>query len=150
MSSVAIPKKRQIPWARRALGMFVVVWLNLALQPCAMAMGGDDDHDCPHYPPSHTQRHEGHEMSSDTTADHDMPCATGATDCTAFDAVNVDARSGGLKLKDTSNDQPDVIGPFAAFIADTGPSRTVVVEPPSSHPPDFSPPLNVLYCVYLI
>lgn len=150
MSSVAIPKKRQIPWARRALGVFVVVWLNLALQPCAMAMGVDGDHDCPHYPPSHTQRHEGHEMSSDTTADHDMPCATGVADCTTFDAVNVAARSWSLKLKDTSNDQPDVIGPFAAFIADTGPNRTVVVEPPRLHPPDFSPPLNVLYCVYLI
>lgn len=150
MSSVAILKKRQIPWARRALGMFVVVWLNLALQPCAMAMGGDDDHDCPHCPPSHTQRHEGHEMSSDTMPDHDMPCATGAADCTAFGAVNVDARSGDLKLRDAPIDQLDVIVPFAVSIADAGPSRTAVIEPPWPHPPDSTPPLTVLYCVYLI
>ena len=42
----------QTPWARYALSLFVVVWLNTALQPCAMAAGdaGGHDHDCPYCP----------------------------------------------------------------------------------------------------
>lgn len=150
MNSIATPRQRQTPWARRTLGMFVLVWLNLALQPCAMAMGGDDDHDCPHCPVSHTQRHDGHEMSSDAMTDHDMPCATGAADCTAFDEVNVDARTGQLKLKDAPTDQPVAIARFEGFFADASPNHTRVVRQPEAHPPDSSPALNVLYCVYLI
>ena len=39
-------RRRQKPWARRVLGLFVMVWLNVALQPCAMALG--DAHDIWH------------------------------------------------------------------------------------------------------
>lgn len=150
MSSLAILRQQQTPWARRVLGMFVVVWLNLALQPCAMAMGGDDDHDCPHCPPAHTQQHDGHEMSPDAMTDHDMPCASGVADCTATVAINVDGRTGHLKLKDVPTDQPDAIVPFAAPIADAAPNLIGFFDPPEAHPPDSSPSLNVLYCVYLI
>ena len=45
-------RQARIPWARRVLGAFVVVCLNMALQPCAMAFGGD--HDCVHCPPAIT------------------------------------------------------------------------------------------------
>lgn len=150
MNSLATLRQRQTPWARRVLGMFVVVWLNIALQPCAMAMGTDDDHDCPHCPPSHTRQHDGHEMPSDPMEGVDMPCATGVADCSVVDEANIDGRTGQLKLKDAPADQPIVMIPFAGLLADVQPKRISDILSPDTHPPDSSPPLSVLYCVYLI
>ncbi|MEZ5553568.1 MAG: hypothetical protein R3E82_22000 [Pseudomonadales bacterium] len=58
------------PWARHALTLLAVVWLNVAVQPCVMALtpdvgapatkllgtapdsGAPDRHHCPHCPPA--------------------------------------------------------------------------------------------------
>lgn len=148
MNSLATLRQRQIPWARRVLGLFVVVWLNLVLQPCAMAMGAVEDHDCPHCPPSHARQHDGHDMSSE--ASRDMPCATSAADCSVFDEANVDGRTGQLKLKNAPTELPVAMVASAERYADVQPKRTIVVRPPDTHPPDSSRSLNTLYCVYLI
>ena len=88
------------------LSVFAVVWLNLAVQPCLMAMelapeadsvSGDaahsDDttqssgHDCDHCPPA-----VGH---------HAQACASGvAADCSPVPDYNADGRKGPSKLKD--------------------------------------------------
>ena len=144
MSLLANIRQRQQTWARRALGLFVAVWLNLALQPCAMALESMQDNDCPHCPPAQTHEHGGtHESMG-----HEMPCATAAADCSFSEDLNHDARGDQLKLKDAHVDSPIAIS-----------SRELVL--PYSRPADFrprpryasvhtgAPPLNVLHCVYL-
>lgn len=143
-------RQRQIPRARRVLGVLVVVWFNLALQPCAMAIESVGDHNCPHCPPPQTHQHEGHDMAAGDMAERDMRCATGAAHCSASDSVNIDVRSGQPKLKNILTELPVAIAPFSGPFADVRPQQTIVELPSHRQPPDSSPPLNVLYCVYLI
>lgn len=144
MTAMATIKQRQVPWSRRVLGIFVVVWLNLALQPCAMALGGEMDHDCPHCPPSHEQQHDGHD-----TASNDMQCATDAAAYSVLDEFNYDGRLATLKLKDTSNDLPVAIVSVAELVPNVQPTRVAIPCPTRRPPPGSRTPLNVLYCVYL-
>jgi hypothetical protein len=129
--------------------MLVVVCLTMTLQPCAMAMGGGGDHDCPHCRQSHTQQHNGHNISSDAMAGHDLPCATGAADCDSVDEISVDTRSGQFKLTDTLPDLPVAVISSEPWFADKRAVAVTVVAPINDCPPGVSPPLNILYCVYL-
>ena len=149
MNSRVTFQQRQTPWTRSVFGLFVAVWLNLSLQPCAMAMGGDDDHDCPHCPPGHTQEHDGHDLASSEAAGRDMPCATGAADCNALDDYNYDGRSAQLKVKDVPADPLVALLPSALCLANAQPGLVAYVPPDINHPPRVSVPLNILYCVYL-
>ena len=145
-----LDKQRGIrtPWTRGVFGMFVVVCLNLALQPCAMAMGTEQDRDCPHCPPSETQEHHGHHGVTVEEVDQ-TPCASASDDCGLGDDLNYDGRNTQLKLKDLPVDAPVAISnpidiaAVARFVDLRG------VCPTRSPPPDSFPPLNVLYCVYL-
>ena len=143
MSRSASHRQRQSP-ARRALGLFAAVWLNLALQPCAMAYEVDD-HDCPHCPPAETHAHSGsHEGMSQA-----MPCADGIADCTIDAEWSHDARGTKSKLKDAPSELPVAIVPV--YLATT----SAYAEP--APPPrrdrllraGAPPPLHVLHCVYL-
>jgi hypothetical protein len=145
LSLLANIRQQQQTWARRALGLFVAVWLNLALQPCAMALESMQDNDCAHCPPAQMHEHDGmHESMG-----HEMPCAGAAADCSFSEDLNHDERGGQLKLKDAQLDSPIAIS-----------SREFVL--PYGNPVDFRPrpryasvhsgappPLNVLHCVYL-
>ena len=99
---------RRTPWTRGVFGMFVVVCLNLALQPCAMAMGTEQDRDCPHCPPSETQEHHGHHGVTVEEVDQ-TPCASASDDCGLGDDLNYDGRNTQLKLKDLPVDAPVAI-----------------------------------------
>ena len=130
---------------RRALGLFAAVWLNLALAPCAMAYESQDDHDCPHCPPA--EEHGHHDMHAGMQAE--MPCADGMSDCSLDGDFSHDVRNGKAKLKDTQHELP-------AFVAADEPPPQPVVRHHQRAPPWFatahagaSPPLHVLYCVYL-
>lgn len=116
-------------WARlgrrRVSALLLMVSLNLAILPCAMALeAAEPVHDC--CPP---------EIQLE------------ASECCALDDVNVDARTGTLKPYDSPE--------FAALPAiaprhDRDPTfaeYVPVVEPPG--PPGNPPPLHKLYCVYL-
>jgi len=83
-------------------------------------------------------------------AEHEMPCATGAANCSGFDEVNIDSRAGQLKLKDAPSELPIALVPFAQVLADVQPKQVRVVHPPDGRPPDAFPSRNILYCVYLI
>lgn len=130
-------------WGHPVLGLFAAVWLNLALQPCAMAL--EADHDCPHCPPAHEHEMAAHHGHGDAQADE--PCASMQSQCGELDDASLDGRSGQLKLKDAV-ELPlaiahDSIAP-AVIVAErcnysTGPPRHA----------GLSPPLNVLFCVYL-
>lgn len=131
------------------LGLFAVAWLSMAMQPCAMAFGGDSDGDCPHCPPAiSAQGHAGHTAGDDPAAGV-MPCADGGADCDLFDQYNYDGRSGQGKVKDAPTDLLLAILPAPArdprILRDSVTSTILK----TSAPPGVPPALNVLYCVYL-
>jgi len=137
LSYLASIRNRQQPWGRRALGLFAAVWLNLALQPCAMAYALDS----PAQMPGHSGMH--------ASMDHEMPCADVMTDCAIVDDINHDGRSAEFKLKDAPVDVVIAIAPhelsrsFGQVASDRSPPRYASVHAGAP------PPLNILYCVYL-
>lgn len=148
MNPLANVRQRQIPWARRTIGLFVVVSLNMALQSCAMAFG--DEHDCPQCPPAQSQEmpsqgsHESHDKALEGA-----PCNAEASQCAFSDDYNYDGRSVQIKVKDAPSDVPVAIAPavVALSLADM-----VSVSPGPDDPwqrPGVPPSLNILYCVYL-
>lgn len=145
MNNLASISKQRRTWGRSALGLFAVVWLNLALQPCAMAFEAEDDPNCPHCPPVEMQGH--HDMHAGMDAE--TPCADGMSDCGLDGDFSHDARGGQSKLKAGESGTPLAI--VATEIA-------ALVQPPARErsPPRIttahlgaSTPLHVLYCVYL-
>ncbi|MBT8092494.1 MAG: hypothetical protein KJN77_05600 [Gammaproteobacteria bacterium] len=159
MIRTAATTRTQISRARSALGVFVVVLLNLAVQPCAMALGNVEDHDCPRCPPSHNDEHSnhamrGHEMAGHDMAGHDgtsgeMPCATDATNCSLAEELNYDGRAVKLEVEDSPNDLPIAIHPSISNAAVRRPARNTGRHSTRSPPHIPSVPLNVYYCVYL-
>jgi len=142
-------QRRKTPSARRVLGLFVVLWLNMALQPCAMAFGGAGDHDCIHCPPAHSgevSSHDAHDM--DHAAQDTAPCETSASQCTIGDDFNYDGRS--TKVKDTPVDVAVSITLSNAAVLSDGRSCSRSAMGDRSHPTSNFPPLNILYCIYLI
>lgn len=133
-----------MPWAQRALGLFVVLWLNIAIQPCAMAMVDGGDHNCPHCPPTHTGHHDSSEEST-----NGVPCDNGDVDCGVAGDINHDGRPVQLKLKDLPTDTLVAIHSLDSGmqIARSGGVKTGC--PSRSPPPGIPSSLNVLYCVYL-
>lgn len=132
---------------RSLLGVLGVLWLNMAVLPCAMAFQGDDD--CAHCPPEekHENHHEmaAHHDHAQTEPEH--TCATASVECCDVMAANVDARSGKLDYKPA----PDVAFATAPLPSD-GNSRHASIVEATADPPVIggsSPPLRVLYCVYL-
>lgn len=145
MSHLASIRQKQQTWGRRALGLFVAVWLNLALQPCAMAFEFADDSDCLNCPPA--QMHEHGDMRGNM--DQKMPCADSMADCAIVDDLNVDARGDQLKLKDAPADTPLAIAPHELTLPFQQPVDAKLHPRYASVHAGAPPPLNVLYCVYL-
>ena len=122
------------------LGIVVAVWLNLAAQPCAMALGLEDD--CPHCPDSpDAPAHHGHH--EDEKSDGCSPLS----DCGDDDAFSVDGRNVNLKLKD----KPDSTFVVPAMPPDScaTPARyaTTATDPPERTEP--SRTIHLLNCVFL-
>ncbi len=131
----------------RALGAVVAVWLNLALQPCAMAFDSASDHDCPDCPPARV--HEQHHDSMDVTMRHDVPCAVGTPDCMLSDDFSHDGRSGQLNLKDAPSAQPVALIPGDLRTPCALPARVTPGPRYATVHAGAPPPLHVLHCVYL-
>ncbi len=129
--------------AGRVLAVVLALWVNLAVQPCAMAMGADSD--CPHCPPAveHTvagaHKHHGEDIASD--------CGSLAADCGEFDDFSVDSRGAQSKLKDNAED----IAPLPVLPGEP-PAIPPVIPLAATGPPDIAvvpPPLHLLNCVFL-
>lgn len=146
-------RTRVIGRGRWFLGLLAVAWLNLAIQPCLMAMEAtpdsvmdsvhaahsdhvveSPDHDCHHCPPA--------------LNDHARACAsTGSVNCSSVPELNNDGRNGPAKLKDL---------PTYVTIADTAMPFEFDVSPESPPGRDYTalkyssePSLNIRYCVFL-
>lgn len=139
---------------RSILGVFVVAWLNLVMQPCAMALGDMQERDCPGCPPAHQDERSGHAMQGgdkavEESASGEMPCATAATDCNLLYQLNYDGRTVKIDLNDAPNDSPIAIAPPPTFESALKPIEYRGWHSTRSPPPPASVPLNVFYCVYL-
>ena len=149
MNLLASIRQRQTPWAGRALGLFVVVWLNMALQPCSMAFGGTNEHDCSHCPPAHSGEvfsHNAHE--TDDSAPDNPRAETSASHCASFDEFNHDSRT--VKVRYAQSDVPLAIVTTIAFIPVENASTTLSSFCDRAYWPGDPPSINVLYGVYLI
>jgi len=121
----------------------VVLWLNLAVQPCAMAFGDDDD--CPHCPPAQDMQMAGHHGHQ--TDDVGTDCETSQSDCGDIDEFSLQGRNTLSKLK---------VEPLPiAIVAPASPLTalnligftTTAADPPEPVAP--SAPLHLLNCVFL-
>lgn len=126
------------PGAHSVLALLMVVWLNLALTPCAMAFDTAPE----------TEQAHGLEQQHEHECPHCPPAATTVADCLSHDESTLDARNGLVKLKDAPAEQPVAILPPQVLLP------AAVVRSPAPHrrhyrTPGNPPPLNVLYCVYL-
>jgi len=145
LSYLAGINKQRRTWGRSALGLFAAVWLNLALQPCAMANVAQDDHDCPNCPTAEMQAH--HDMHAGVDAQ--MPCADGLADCSLDGDFSHDARGAQSKLKAGESDTPVAIVATEMAAPVQPPARERSTPRITTAHPGASTPLHVLYCVYL-
>ncbi len=126
-------QKRGKSWVRKASGLVLVAWLNLALQPCVMAMEVDTDQYCPHGPT---------EVSDDQNQNQ-------ATACGYVADYSCDSRKTQPKPKDLSQDPPILVNDVVALSASKFPPKVSVRAERSVSEHLGEPPINVLYCVYL-
>lgn len=123
--------------ARSALGLVLIAVLNLAFQPCAMAMDMDTDHGCPHCPTE--ARHGNHD---------NKPKLDDIADCDYVNIYNHDGRSTESQGKDLSPDlNAPIAGEFSVAESALPQSEFRFGTSAARHPGD--PPLNILYCVFL-
>ena len=143
MNYLASIRQQQQSWGRRALGLFAIVWLNLVLQPCAMALQSDVD--CLHCPPAQMVEHTGvhGEMN------HDVPCTDSMSDCAIAEDLNHDGRSGQFKLKDAPADTPIAIAPHELAVPFRQPADAALRPRYALLHAGARPPLYILNCVYL-
>jgi len=136
--------------------MFVVVWLNMALQPCAMAFGDAKEHGCQHCPPaksSEASSHSAHEDSAHEAqhSDHSSsPCETSAAQCAFLDDFNYDSRTIQVKVKDSPSDVLVGIAPSIGVTSFNLYSPPLSCVGGNSYLPEYPQALNILYCVYVI
>ena len=124
---------------RGVWALLAVIWLNTAVLPCAMALESGD-HDCPHCPPAEEHAMAGHHGGGHEHHEARKSCAE--SQCCDVDEATLESR--------TSKYLPDVTVASSSPALDL-PSRperhSTALDPPDT--PGTSPPLHVLFCVYL-
>ncbi|MGI9237500.1 MAG: hypothetical protein ACR2QZ_08885 [Woeseiaceae bacterium] len=137
---------KSVALSRGVPGLLLMLLLNMAVLPCAMAFQSDD---CAHCPPAE-QHEEDHKMAAHHGHDEASAkpdCATVQSDCCDEVATSVDSRGGKLEWKSAS----EVVF-VTAPLADNSELRPLALWRSSSGPPQIGgtpPPLYVLFCVYL-
>jgi hypothetical protein len=122
----------------KALGLFIAVWLNLALQPCAMALEIQQER-------SSAAAAQAHDHGS---MDQEAPCDAAAS-CMLADELNHDARNGQVKFKQVPAILVAMPAPDEPVAADRSAGHGPWVGRHASPYPGAPPDLNDLYCVYL-
>ncbi len=144
-------------WGRFVLSLLVLAWLNIAAQPCLMAMEMAPETSMAAANAAHSG-HAEHIMDATASADCDqcppsvdpqeVLCATGsASDCEILPTCNVDGRQFKLQLKDVS-------APVALSTIENTLEFSI---PVTQFPPRDNkrlkfagdPPLNIRHCVFL-
>ena len=135
-------------------GLLLALCLNLAVLPCAMALGIDDQA-CPHSPIAEQgamDGHHGHGAAHGAGhADKDVgqshpDCMSASSSC--CDVVVASADSRWAKAKESFDDEPWLVANAASPEPPVMRYAVVAaVDPPD--PPGTSVPRHVLFCVYL-
>ena len=126
---------------RRWLGVAVAVWLNLAVQPCAMALGLDSD--CLHCPPTDHEEMSAHHGHHEAEAEAGCDPSSG---CGEVDEFSLDGRFSCSKAKDKFDDNLFVASPLVAELISTVGYSTTAADPPQT--PAVSQPLYLINCVF--
>ncbi|MCH8895652.1 MAG: hypothetical protein IH927_05255 [Proteobacteria bacterium] len=152
VNSSVTNQQERAPWARRVLGLFVVAWLNLALLPCAMALGEMQESGCPHGAPAVSGEIPplGADGSNDMHAGDASCCEVETSRCAFLDDYKYDGRTVQIKVKDAPGDLPVGIVPAVVAIPVTDSVPASLDFRDVSLRPGNRLPLNLLYCVYLI
>ena len=144
-------------WGRFVLALLVLGWLNIAAQPCLMAMETAPETSQASEPAVHSG-HAGHIADATAAADcdHCPPgvdhqkalCETGsASDCEIFPGYNVDGRQIKPPPKDVS--PPLTLSTTESTRELSAPVR--LLPPHENKRLKFAgdPPLNIRHCVFL-
>lgn len=131
---------------RSVWALLAVLWLNMAVLPCAMAFQSDD-HDCPHCPPADEHAMAGHHGHGQDKSQAGESCATSQSQCCDLTAATVDTRSDKVKVRDASDVEFFAVPAIAVFSPWPAAHETAAADPPD--PPGNFRPLHALYCVYL-
>ena len=154
MSCSGINRLQTSSWGRFALSMLVLAWLNIAAQPCLMAMETVPDaplaaeHAAPagHLADETESTDCGHCPPGDEH--HAAPCGTGsAADCGIFPGYNVDGRQFKLKLKDVPMQLTLPIVENTLEFAT--PEMSLPLHDNKRLKFAGDPPLNIRHCVFL-
>jgi len=133
---------------RSVWALLAVLWLNMAVLPCAMAFESDD-HDCPHCPPADEHQmggHHGH-AKREATQQAEASCATMQSQCCDIVDASVDTRSKKSDVRDSSDLEYCAVSSVPEFSVWPAAHYVGAADPP--WPPDNFPPRHVLFCVYL-
>lgn len=131
----AVLRSNRQTWLRAVLGVFVLAFVAVALQPCAMAMEPAPLPDCPNCP---------------TEPASAAGCDPAAADCMVDNPLQVELRSAKLQPLDDEGAAPFVYVPVA-FSWPPAPACALLVPLEEGSPPSAGgPPLNVRFCVYLM
>lgn len=144
MSHHTTARSRSAGLTRSVWGLLAVLWLNMAVLPCAMAFESGD-HDCAHCPPAIEHEMASHHGHGEKHANE--PGATTQTECCDLEDASIDIRGGNLKIKPPS-DGVFISEPAIAIL----PARSNGQLKWASDPPEIigsSPSRHVLFCVYL-
>lgn len=167
MSLLAKIRSGQARWGHASLALLTFAWLNVVLQPCAMAMsGGSGDSD--HLASGHVHEQvshgdamaelghamvEGHandhgDLPGDETQSHCTDCSGDLAGCAHLSDINKSERA--------KQSAPDQVVTWLALPAmdcaqpvDPGPPPVSSSASDAARLSGAFPPLNVLYCVYL-
>ncbi len=164
MSPLPALRKRTLACPRRVVGALAFVWLAVIVQPCAMAFAGSPAADCVHCPPAahgpdpdardHGAGHAGHDgtaMHADAAVDagEQAGCAGGVGDCYVLRDDPFEGRSVQPKVKDGPLELPLFAALVSAPLVSLDMAGRAPVQRMPGAAPGASPPLSVLYCVYL-
>lgn len=147
MSKRADNKSYRRSRPRFAAALLAAFCLNLVLQPCAMALGALGE--CLDCPPDIDHGSLSHHAAAPAAAASDAACATGTAGCAAVGGYSHEQRGWQLKLKDAPAGASVAIVESNPFLLELRRSVLPQVLRRTSPRPGASPPLNVLYCVYL-
>ena len=160
MIGISAIRRKMKTKGRLVLSVFVIAWMNVTLQPCLMAMelspsesasissssehdghqghsatmASDEDHACPHCPP--TTSHDGNSCAVTTLSDCD---------------ILPEAKPGERILKvDLSDAFGDVHANYHYYGLNRAPPEMLVVSPNSLKPTFIvGPSINIRNCVFL-
>ncbi len=120
-----------------------LIWLNLAMLPCAMAL--ESDHNCPECPPEQQSEMASHHDHEDT--EKGANCSLEQSDCCQIDQLNFGDR--GQKSDSDSGEKHAIIAETEyGQLFGYSPAPEFPTGPPD--PDSGTTRLHALFCVYLV